>query len=582
MDIDKELIKLIEDSRKAYDNSIDVIDGLKFNQKNLDKRIVYYTNNKYLSGNIDSKGRRKPYKQIINDKVELESSRTDIDLSKIDLVSLKGNRIATLVLEQELIKYATQIPENEDDLSLNQTFKNLNEVYVRHGGVMAKKTESAKYLYIEPVNWLNATTNQKNIRDDFITENHELTILDLQKKKKVYDNIDEIIFKFESKERIPGDTISIIEAEGEVEKHLITGKEEDQEEFVLATVFYATLDNKKYILFKEEIKTSKIKSANRKKSSTPNRARGLGLTEEGFESQISVNEAAISQNIAANYSGMVLTKTNSARLHQELESGIESGSTFLVENDDTLETETIRASDLSYYDSLYNTWETNYQRVSVAYEAATGEDGKVKPFRSLALQATQTASTFDYRGENFNELIRSIMKEWVLPFLVKKIKKEHLLELEFTGFKGQILQSEISKFNVFKQYKKDVLSGKTWTPEKYSIESEKERVKQMVQPDKVLKIPNSYYDSLLDDIVVVIGDDIIDTKAQMNALYEIWQSKDPADPTRKTIFNRMVELSNAISPLEIESQFPETGDRGDVKQPAIKGEMEALLTKAQQ
>lgn len=145
MDIDKTIIKDIEQSRTDYEESVEIADGLEFNQKDLDKRVVYYTSNKYLSGNKDKNGKRKPYRQIINDKIELEASRTDVDVSSIDLISLDNNREATLILEQDFIKEA-------DEINLNDAIQALNHVYIRYGGVIPKRIETADSLEIVPVN----------------------------------------------------------------------------------------------------------------------------------------------------------------------------------------------------------------------------------------------------------------------------------------------------------------------------------------------------------------------------------------------------------------------------------------------
>ena len=574
MDLNKDLLLDIERAIADYDEPIELIDGLYWSQKDLDRRIAFYTMNRYLSGNKDKYGRRKPYKQIINDKIELEASRTDPDVSSFDLITPGNQFIKTLILEDDFIQLA-------DKMDLNQTINELNVTYIKNGTVIAKKTEANGELIIESVNWLNATCNQRDPRADFITEAHEMTLDELEEKQDVWDNIDEVVAQAEKdKMRI----VEVIEAEGFINKAIITEEESDDGVMVLAGIYYARIGKKKVMLFSSERKESIYKIANRKPNMIGNRARGLGLTEEGMEAQISVNEAAILQNLSLTYSGMVISKTNSENVEAQLARGIESGSTIKLEDNEYFESETLNTSNQGVFNELYQTWESNWQANSGAYEAATGEEGKVTPFRSLALKAKQASTTFDYRGEEFNELIKDIIKDWVLPFVVKDLKKEHKLKLRLVGYKGDILRSEIAKYKTTQAKKKAILTGQPISAEDFGATLEEESVRQRVRPDSELDIPKSFYDDLLEDVQVIIGDDLIDVKAKMNALFEIWQTKDPSDPTRAIINDQMIELSNAVSPLEVGSPVPATGQGGDKggQGTGIAQDIEGLLTNSQQ
>ena len=588
MNIDDIIIEDIERSRTDYDEPVEIADGLKFSQKDLDKRIVYYSSNSYLSGSRDKNGKRKPYKQIINDKIELEASRTDIDVADIDLISTDDdNRHATLILEQDFIKEA-------DKINLNDIIQNLNHVYIRYGGVLAKKIETADEMIVEPVSWISSTTDQRDVWADWITEEHEMTLQELQAKES-YQNIEEVTDIAEKKKL---QTVTVIEAEGYADKSFITESEDDENDLIRVKVYYTNVGGWNILLFKHELKekiglvdittkhgpaNSQYKYAARKPFALPGRARGLGYVEEGMDAQIAVNEAAIAESINAAYSGMSLFKTNSEDVENQIINGLESGSAVFLKDGEYFENDTLSEMQNNAHQSIYNNWETNIDKIYGSYEAATGEEGKVTPFRTQALKARQVASTYDYRGEHFNSLVREVVKDWILPFIVKRIKAEHKIQLMLNGSKGRVLQKAIAEHKVFEKNKRNFLEkGQIFDPERYAAELEMESMGMLQKETETVDIPDSFYESLTDNIMVVIGNDLVDTKAQMNALFEIWETTAEGDPNRELVRQKMIELSNGISPLELTSGGVSPGaagkgGNGEEEEPAIKKEMDSIL-----
>jgi hypothetical protein len=109
-----------------------------------------------------------------------------------------------------------------------------------------------------------------------------------------------------------------------------------------------------------------------------------------------------------------------------------------------------------------------------------------------------------------------------LPYVVKRIKKEHRIQLQFNGTKGRILQNAISKHIVYKKHMQSFLTtGVPFDMERYNAELEAEVMGMFKKDNGTVTIPDSFYDSLLDSITIIIGDDLVDTKAQMNAMFEI-------------------------------------------------------------
>jgi hypothetical protein len=68
------------------------------------------------------------------------------------------------------------------------------------------------------------------------------------------------------------------------------------------------------------------------------------------------------------------------------------------------------------------------QRDQSAYPGVTGEEPKAStPAASLQLQAAQGASIFNKRRDQDGFFLLEVLVDWVIPFIIKKINKDHIL-----------------------------------------------------------------------------------------------------------------------------------------------------------
>ena len=83
-----ELNRQTENYNNGY---ITLIDGLTFSQWNTLKKIEYYSNSKYLTGDKDELGRDKPFYNIVNYRTNVAVRATDIDVKDIKIISDNPN-----------------------------------------------------------------------------------------------------------------------------------------------------------------------------------------------------------------------------------------------------------------------------------------------------------------------------------------------------------------------------------------------------------------------------------------------------------------------------------------------------------
>ena len=307
MEITRELSGAVDELVSNYEHPIDLIDGLSYSQKDTVKRVYFYSLSEYLSGGKDGLGRRKPFKNIVNQIVDVDTRATDIDIKNIQLVSEDGDYVRTMLLEKELHNWM-----RKHDFGV--TIDALNETKCRYGGVLAKKTIKGGELFIEPTSWVNVITDQQNIEAGAIIERYWLSPTEMRAMNGAWDNVEEAI-QTASKNRGGNtglndgntDKIEILELEGEFpDTYLDEDADEDAYSFMM--IVLAVANGKNTLLYANEKKDSSYKYLARK--TVDQRALGMGVVEEGFEAQISTNEAVISERIAFELGGKVIAKTN--------------------------------------------------------------------------------------------------------------------------------------------------------------------------------------------------------------------------------------------------------------------------------
>jgi hypothetical protein len=107
---------------------------------------THYIMSKYMGGQIDAQGRRKPFRNIGNAIVDLEWRAKNIDRKSIEAEETDGDFIFSLVVNKELQQWMK-------DNNFGKTIDDYQRKKSEYGSVMLKKTETADELKIEPVKW---------------------------------------------------------------------------------------------------------------------------------------------------------------------------------------------------------------------------------------------------------------------------------------------------------------------------------------------------------------------------------------------------------------------------------------------
>ena len=587
-----------------YNNGyITLIDGLTFSQYNTLKKVEFYSNSKYLTGDKDELGRDKPFYNIVNYRVNVAVRATDLDVKDIKIISDNPNFAEYAFLyNHEAYEWMKQ---SNFSLFLNQ----FGQTRARYGGVLVKKCQykepgEQEELEIEVVPWKNVITDQVDIENGVITEKHYMLPNELAEKMDIWENIPEALklgTKMEKNSRggvakTETTRIPIYEVEGVFPETFDPeiGDDGDKNSFKLMRFVIAGEAGMQILLFKEDLEESQYKYLSWE--NVPGRGLGRGVVEEGFEAQRWTNDAVIGETNAMTLSGKVIMVTDSEDVGNNAITDLINGSVIKIKRGESVQSLSLLPSSFPEYNNLKTSWDTQVQRSTNTFDAVTGETmPSGTPLGSLAIQAQQASSYFDYKREEAGVFITELFNDWILPFLAKRINKEHILSSEFDNDELMKMDEAFATHLVNEEIKTKILSGMIVSPEEYTagIEFTKNKLSQRGNR-RFLEVPFGWFKDFKPKVSVIVTKELQDTDVEKKNLEYISMilAKNPQamqDPMMAKIIGRMAELSGILSPGQL-SSLSSQGSQGSQpssipQQPQATAAMrnaQAVMPEAQQ
>ena len=561
-----------------YDNhSLEIMSGLEFHQSQILKMIEFYSNSRYLKGNVDELDKEKPFYNIVNAICDVENAAVDIDTKDIQVTSdLPQNVDKSFVLTIELQEWMKQ---SNFAFTLNE----LRDTRTRYGGVLAKKCivekDGEKKLSIEVPEWKNLVTDPIDLINGVIIEKHYMSPSELSKKQDSWENVPDAI-KLATKTREENDKkktatskrVPIFEIRGEFplsyykEVKGEVASPEDEFKYTYQLYIIAGEDEGTQILLYCEEDTERVyKYLPRKKKS--GRALGLGVIEENEQSQVWVNDAVQKQQRAVEYTSKIIGQSASKKLKgRNLVTEADNG--VVLEHEDgkpITRVELSPSGGLAQFDNLIAQWYNNAEKTSSTYAAQRGETPPSgTPYRLQAAILNQSSSVFDNLREEFGIFVGEIFYDWVLPFESSRLNKKHILSHQFGADELKALDDSYSNDEANKKTIEKILGGEIATMEEYA--QYKQFAFEAVQQSKAhrfLDIPKDYYKDLDAKVTVNTTGEQRNKAAVLESLNNLLLSigQNPAlltDPVAQQLFMRIVEISGSgISPISLISAIQE-------------------------
>lgn len=588
LELNKDFDREIDDLLSAHEQPVEIEDGLMHSQRDTIKRVTFYSLSEYMGDRKDKFGRRKPFKNVVNEYVDSEVAATDPDFKQLQLIAENSKYAHSMLLRRKLLTWAKVT-------NFSKTINALNETYCRFGGVIAKRSKIDNKLFIDAVPWRNLVVDQIDIDAGAKIEVHYLSPQQLRAKAGAWDNIEEAL-EFATKDREHGQAttkrIKVLEIEGEFPTYYLEdGNAPDKHQYATLHAFVAVNDKDKVLLYASETNATNYKYAKRKSQLAQGRSLGIGVVEEGFETQITVNEVAIAERNAFLLSSKVFGKTNAENPSAVSFENAESGTIFKLEDNEYLETTVLASAAVPEFQRLTDEWVNRYTK-KVGNQDLTDEPKSGTAYSTLALQTKINSGRSDYRREEFSFLIKEIITDWVLPELAKELERDGILAADFSPVELEFIDSAIAAQETNKSSLKRILDAKDIVELGEAVDAVPV-AQQAVRSDlkrhgarRTIHIPKGTFKDVLKHITVLFDDELLDRKAQMQVLSEHYRLMPPNDQNRPLVYAQMVELAGAVSPASLKEVAPELPQTQAPEAPttntAKQAEITSMLPKAMQ
>jgi len=546
------IIKKIEEEIDQYINDeCELSEGVRFSQYKLLKRLSLFQSQVYPKGKVDSQGNYKYWFDIIVPRINAEIKNIDFDTKDISIyseTSLK-DRLAILLSNLFLKNWLYLRKKGEE---INASVEGFSAL----GNIVWKKIKDG-YEEVDLKNFYVLNQTAKTLEDSDVIERHILTQADLRAKKKVWENVDEVIktcgnkfFKSTEKAtefRTTTPFYEIYERNGEISQkdfYEAKGKKGggSEEKFVLAKVIVAGMKKAegagKYVLFVEEIKDKPYREAHRGKYE--GRWLRKGLYETLFDCQTRANEIGNQIARGLEWASKTVFRTSDPTIVQNILTDIRSGD--IIKTRDLAQVET-RMQGL---DQLVADWNRNIEHANElanSYEVVTGESlPSGTPFRLGAMMNQNANKLFDFLREKLAIALEELFTSWILPDIFKDLKKETVLD--FTGNEEYL--EDYYEILVNAWYVNNLLNFPPHSTDQARILKSIKLEELKKNKNASIKIEKGFWDKFKPRVKVVISGESVNLMSELETLYSFINLE--TDPVRRSY---LIDLAMAKKNIDV-------------------------------
>lgn len=563
----------LDEIKGTYEGgSSEKIAGLYRSPFKVIKMCEYYSNSRYMQTNEigvynrDPLGRDMPFYNIVNFRVALAKTATDLDIKDIQIIADNPKyEVQSMLLNREAYEWM------KTDFSL--TLNKMGATRPKYGGYLIKRTTVDGKLKIEVVDWNKVATGLLDIMGNPIIETHNMSPVALKAKDGVWENVIEVLKAHKGlKSKDKTAAIEVYEVTGEFPKSMYCDFNDeactDDDEFIysLQKYFIANVNGKKFPLYSEEL-SGKMDDYYEYLSWEDNSLDlGRGVIEDSEEAQVWTNDAVVNEKNAMDLAGRVGIKTNSKKLGSNILEH-DHGKIYELGINEDINAFNLAPSALGNYQNQIEKWKTQANDVTNSYDSQTGEQPPAgTPYAQTALLNQVGSKPFDYKREEWGIHLTKIFNNWVIPYLIKKLKKPHtLVSSDFSDTELEMIDQSIANDAVNKKLFDTVMADGEISPEmqQQMTDGVMGQLKKKGKK-RYIDIPEHYFDDIECKVTVITTGEQKNKSVILQSLTTILQTVQGSfnpntgkfgileDPTLNKIFQEIVELSGTgVSPVSL-------------------------------
>lgn len=577
-----EICNLIRKAENDYISGVTTISKyVQFSQYENVEKIDAYLNSKHTSGDTDSLGRDKPFFNIVTAAVNIWYRATDIDRKNI---KIKADKLA-----QYLAAFVASIHLQEwmRRNAFGQFLNDWGRSLARYGSSVLKFVEKDGKLIPSVIPWNRMISDTVDFENNPKIEILWMTPAQLRKNKNYdQDMVESLLDTVTRRETLGKQTkdnltgyIKLYEVHGELELCNLTDDEKDEDTYVQQMHVVSFVAKKKgyddFTLYRGKEAQDPYMLTHLIKED--GRSQAIGAVEHLFEAQWMVNHSQKAIKDQLDLASKLIFQTSDGQfIGQNVLDAIQNGQILIHKPQEPLTQLANNSHDITSLQAFGKQWEVLAQEITSTPDAMRGDNQPAgTAWRQVEALRQESHSLFELMTENKGLHIEEMMRKFVIPFLKKQMDtKEELSAIldseNLTQFDSMYVPNEaIRRHN--DQIKNQVLSGQVAQPP--DLNALQGQVKQeqasngnqrFLKPDD---LDNKTWKQVLNDLEWNVSVDVTneetDTEGIMTTLTTVFKTiaTNPSilqDPNMKMLFNKILEQTGAVSPLELVAQPPPT------------------------
>lgn len=404
------------------------------------EKIDAYLNSKHVSGESDSLGREKPFFDIVSAVANIWTRATDIDRKNIRILPSKTSETLTAFV-------ATAHLQEWMRRERFGTFLNTwGRTLARYGSAVVKFVEKDGSLVPTVVPWNRFIADPVQFDAIPCIEKFYMTPAQLRKMTH-YDKemVDKLIINASARKTLDGHTkdnktdfIEIYEVHGELDSRLLQddpdmtmdGKDIKYVQQMHVVAFLSAKEGKydDYTLYKgREAKNPYMITHLMEQDG---RTLAIGAVEHCFQAQWMANHSVKNMKDTLDLASKLIFQTADTKFAgRNVLAAIETGDIFVHAANMPLTRLANDKPDISAVQNFGMMWQNLAKELTATPDAMRGDTPPSgTPYSTTALLTQQSNSLFEYMTENKGLHLEDMMREYVIPYLKKKMDtKDELL-----------------------------------------------------------------------------------------------------------------------------------------------------------
>lgn len=568
-----------------------------FNMWDTIEKIEAYLNSKHISGSYDSKGRKKPFFNVVTSASNIWFRATDLDRKNVIIKPTKSHDTLEAILATIWV---------QDWMRKHNFGSFLNEwgrVLARYGSAVIKFVENSNGLNISVIPWNRLIVDPVEFDPNPKIEILEFTEAQLRESGYDEDKVNNLINAKKARETLDNrrkdnksDYYKLYEVHGKFPVSMLKesqGKgatEADKKKYTDQMYVYSYVggngekDIQDFILYSGEEEKCPYMITHLIKED--GRTLAIGAVEHLFENQWMQNHTAKAIKDQLDLASKLMFQTSDGQfLGENVLDAIENGDIMVHKVNEPITQVNNGSHDITQWQNFATTWKALGNEITGISESMLGQNPPSgTAWRQTEALLQESHSLFELMTENKGLHVEEMLRNFILPYLKKKTNNTDEIVATLSDYGMDKIETMYIKSEAIRRVKDNIkqalLTGTM--PKNLDIIQQQNDIKQelidsgnmrFLKPSEISdKTWKQIFKDLEWDVEINITGELKNSDAVMTTLNTLLTTLvrlngQPMSPEVKFVFKKILTETSAITPIEFDSITSNPAPQPQMNQP---------------